>query len=95
LFTDKVIYYYNELTLNDKIISDHIEINHFLNTYLKSKSHKESFRNYARLHLIPIKIYKSYLHNNNIKKATKPKIYYNTIKISNLYKEWSTKKLLL
>ena len=88
LFVDKVIYYYNELTLNDKIISDHIEVNHFLNTCLKNKSHKESFRNYVRLHLVPIKTYKSYLYDSKIKKATKPKIYYNTIKISNLYEKW-------
>ncbi len=84
-FVNKVIFHYNELSLNEGIFNDYIEINYFLKKYLKDASHKERFRNYVRLHLKALKIYKKYINGRKVITATKPSLFYNKIEIKKLY----------
>lgn len=86
LFSDNVVNCYNQLKMNDYVLSEHTEINDFVNKKkVEYNFIKQRFTTLMRHTLTSIKIYPL---TQAGKIGKKPKLYYKTKELENKFNNW-------
>lgn len=86
MFSENVVNCYNQLKMNDYVLSEHIEINDFVNIKLiEHKFRKYRFTGMIRHSLTPVKIYPL---TQLGKMGKKPKLYYKKKELECKFSNW-------